>query len=276
MAITISPLSESIGAEILGIDLSLTPSTSDLEHVRQALRDHLVVVFRAQQLDPVQLLHAVGLFGEAMEQHLTEVLMEAHPEIAVLDSRAMPPDKQGNVIPFGARAWHTDHTNHPRPPKLTALYAVKLPSTGGDTSFANMNVAYERLPQARRTALDPLETVNKIEDFGYISPEAREKFGKLPVHPFIRTHPETGKRAIYVHPGKTERIVGMDPSASQDFIQDLLDEVITPENTYRHQWRLGDLLLCDNRAVLHRAHQDYDMTEGRVMHRVILRGEVPA
>ncbi len=276
MTLAIDSLSPTIGTEISGVDLSIEPPAETLRAIKDALRDRLVIVFRGQRLDPPQLLAALRCFGETMEQHLTDVLMETHPEIAVLDSRAMPPDKQGKIIPFGARAWHTDHTNHPRPPKLTALYAVTLPSSGGDTSFANMHVAYDGLPHARRNELDDLQTVNKIEDFGYISPTAREKFGTLPVHPFIRTHPETGKRAIYVHPGKTERIVGMEPDATQAFINSLLDEVITPQNTYRHRWQVGDLLLCDNRAVLHRAHQDYDMSEGRVMHRVILRGEIPA
>ena len=276
MAVSITPLSENIGVEVTGVDFSQPLPAADLADIKQALLDHLVMVVRDQSLDPKQLLAAVRLFGETMEQHLTDTLMDEHPEIAVLDSSKMPPDKQGRVIPFGARTWHTDHTNHEPPPKYTALYAINLPASGGDTSFANMNFGYTALPQEEQAALLDLQTVNKIEDFGYIGEEARVKFGTLPVHPLIRTHPETGKKALYVHPGKLERIVGRDPDESQTFINNLLDRVITPENTYRHKWRLGDLLFCDNRAVLHRAHKDYDMAEGRVMHRVILRGDRPA
>ena len=276
MALTITPLSETIGAEIVGADFSQPiMSREDVTIIQQALINHLVIVIRDQSLDPRQLLIALRLFGDTMEQHLTDTLLETHPEIAVLDSRAMPPDKQGRIIPFGGRDWHTDHTNHPRPPKYTALYAIKLPSSGGDTSFANMHVAYTSLTEAERGKLNGLQTVNKIEDFGYISEEARDKFGTLPVHPLIRTHPDTNKKALYVHPGKLERIVGREPEESLKFINALLDRVITADNTYRHQWRVGDLLLTDNRAVLHLAHRDYDMTEGRLMHRVILRGEVP-
>lgn len=275
MPLSVNSLSDSIGAEVNGADLSQPVSDDELDMIKQALIDHLVIVVRDQKLNPPQLLAALRLFGDTMEQHLTDTLMEAHPEIAVLDSRAMPPDKQGRIIPFGGRDWHTDHTNHSRPPKYTALYAIKLPATGGDTSFANMHVAYASLPGAEREKLAGLQTVNKIEDFGYISEEARAKFGTLPVHPLIRTHPDTGKKALYVHPGKLERIVGWEPDESQTFINGLLDRVIGEENTYRHQWRQGDLLLCDNRAVLHLAHRDYDMNEGRVMHRVILQGEVP-
>ncbi len=276
MAVLITPLSENIGAEVTGVDFSQPLPAADLADIEQALLDHLVVVVRDQSLDPKQLLAATRLFGETMEQHLTDTLMDGHPEIAVLDSSKMPSDKQGRVIPFGARTWHTDHTNHEHPPKYTALYAINLPASGGDTSFANMNFGYTALPREEQASLLDLQTVNKIEDFGYIGEEARVKFGTLPVHPLIRTHPETGKKALYVHPGKLERIVGRDPNESQTFINNLLDRVITPENTYRHKWRLGDLLFCDNRAVLHRAHKDYDMAEGRVMHRVILRGDRPA
>ena len=275
MSVTVNPLSDSIGAEVHGADLSEPTSLGDLAIIKQALINNLVLVIRNQKLDPSGLLSAVRLFGETMEQHLTGTLMKDHPEIAVLDSRKMPPDNEGRVIPFGGRDWHTDHTNHERPPKYTALYAVKLPSKGGDTSFANMQVAYNSIDTEERFELGELRTVNKIEDFGYIDAEAREKFGSLPVHPLIRTHPDTGRKAIYVHPGKLERIVGREPKESLDFVNRLLDRVIAPANTYRHKWREGDLLLCDNRAVLHLAHRDYDMAEGRVMHRLLLRGERP-
>ena len=276
MAVSIKPLSAKIGAEASGADFSHPVPPADLANIKQGLLQHLVMVIRNQSLNPEQLLAAVRLFGETMEQHLTDTLMRKHPEIAVLDSSKMPPDKQNRVIPFGARTWHTDHTNHERPPKYTALYAVNLPTFGGDTSFANMHSAYASLPKGEQSYLRQLQTVNKIEDFGYISEEAQIKFGSLPIHPLIRTHPETGKRAIYVHPGKLERIVGQKTDESQNFIRDLLERVITPENTYRHHWQLGDLLICDNRAVLHKAHKDYDMSEGRIMHRIILQGDRPA
>ena len=160
---------------------------------------------------------------------------------------------------------------------MTMLYAVKLPSKGGDTSFANMQAAYEGLPAEERSKLDPMITVNVIEqDTGSVGEDARQTLAKAPQrHPLIRTHPETGKKAIYVHPGKTERIDGMEPAESRTFIQDLLARAITPDITYRHTWQPGDLVLWDNRATLHIAHRDYDASEGRIMHRVILEGEVP-
>ena len=275
MGISINPLSNAIGSEILGADLSQQVSSEDFSAINSAMKKSLVVVFRGQKLEPNNLLSAVHLFGDTMEQHLTDTLMEGHPEIAVLDSREMPPDKEGKIIPFGGRDWHTDHTNHEIPPKFTALYAIKLPASGGDTSFANMHLAFDSLPSSEKVKLSSLETVNKIEDFAYIDEAAREKFGKLPIHPLIRTHPDTGRKAIYVHPGKLEKLVGMEPAESQQLIQNLLEKVLTPDICYRHKWKEGDLLLCDNRAVLHLAHHDYDLKAGRIMHRILIKGERP-
>ena len=160
MDVTINPLSKAIGSEILGIDLSEKVDSEDLFHINLAMQKSLVLVFRNQKLEPNNLLSAVRLFGDTMEQHLTDTLMESHPEIAVLDSREMPPDKEGKIIPFGGRDWHTDHTNHEVPPKFTVLYAIKLPNSGGDTSFANMHLAFDSLPQSEKIKLSMLETVN--------------------------------------------------------------------------------------------------------------------
>ena len=275
MSISVTPLSEAIGAEIKGVDLSLSVSACDVQIIHAAIEQNLVIVLRDQRFSPQTLLSGIRLFGETMEQHLTDILMDEYPEIALLDSREMPPDEEGKIISFGGRDWHTDHTNHEFPPKFTALYAIKLPATGGDTSFANMQLAYDSLDVEEQKALSKLKTVNKIEDFAYIDEKAREKFGTMPVHPLIRTHPSTHKKAIYVHPGKLENLVNMEAQDSHALICNLLNKVITPKITYRHKWREGDLLIADNRAVLHLAHQDYDLSEGRIMYRVLIKGERP-
>jgi len=275
MSLRMRPLGDALGVEIIGIDLATSVSKQDIETLQTTLADRLVMVIRDQSLDPTELLAALRLFGETMPQHLSDMLMPGHPEIAVLDSRKAPKGSDGRVMPVGSRAWHTDHTNHARPPKVTALYAVQLPKSSGDTSFANMQLAYARLPEAQRAELAGLRTVNKIEDHGYVSEADRARFGNHQFHPLIRTHPETGRQGIYLHPGKTERIEGMEPEASRIFVDSLLDQTIGPDVTYRHQWHPGDLVLWDNRGVMHQAHADYDMQAGRVMHRVLLEGEVP-
>lgn len=275
MTLSIAPLSDALGVEVTGIDLTMPVDPADLDAMKRALDDRLVMVIRDQTLNPEQYLAAVRLFGETMPQHLTDMLMEDYPEIAELDSRKTRVGPDGKFATVGSRDWHTDHTNHARPPKITALYAVALPRQGGDTGFANMQTAYAALPAYEQASLAALKTVNKIEDHDYVSAEDRVKFGAPQVHPLIRTHPATGRKALYVHPGKLDRIEGMEPEESLTFVNDLLDRIIQPDVTYRHEWRLGDVLLCDNRAVLHLAYHDYDHREGRVMHRAILEGEVP-
>ena len=277
MPLTLTPMTETIGIEATGLDLSGPLEPSDLAALQTALRDHLVLVVPGQALTPAAYLDALSLFGDLMDQHLTHLLMDEHPKIAVLDSRRSAIGDDGKAIPIGSRDWHTDHTNHARPPKMTAMYAVQLPSSGGDTGFANMQAAYQRLPADERARLAELTTVNVIESYtDYVGEATRDALKHDPQrHPFIRTHPETGRKAIYVHPGKLDRFVGMDREASLRFCNALLERTLTPDVTYRHRWRLGDLVIWDNRAVLHVAYRDYDHREGRIMYRALLEGEVP-
>jgi taurine dioxygenase len=272
MPISITPLTEALGVAITGVDLSKPTLPIDLQAMEQALRDHCVIVIRGQKFSPAQYLTAIRLFGDPMIQHLTEWLMPDHPEIAILDSRNIPAGSDGSVKPPGSRDWHTDSTNFAKPPKITALYAVSVPSTGGDTGFANMHMAYNALPSNVQKELGEMKTNNKAEDREYVS-AAHKKTSQ--VHPLIRTHPDTGKKAVYIHPGKAVNFVGMEPAQSLVFMNDLMETVIQPEICYRHKWHAGDLLLCDNRSVMHLAYNDYDHSEGRVMHRVILEGDVP-
>ncbi|MCB1743002.1 MAG: TauD/TfdA family dioxygenase [Gammaproteobacteria bacterium] len=279
MTIQTRPLAASIGAEVEGVDLNALvedPGRDDtLGALQRALDRHLVLVIRDQRLSPAQYLRAAGLFGDTMPQHISDYLMPEHPHIAVLDSRKTRVGAEGRAIPLGARAWHTDHTNHARPPRYTILYALALPERGGDTGFANMQLAYERLPDATRARLDTMRTVNVIENNDYVSSEHKQRYGVPQIHPLVRTHPNTGRKAIYVHPGKLAHIDGMSPAQSHDFVRELLEQGIGPDNTYRHSWRVGDMLICDNRAVMHLAYQDYDPAEKRILHRLIIEGEVP-
>jgi taurine dioxygenase len=275
MPLAFAPLSDALGVEATGIDLSGPVSPDDVAAMERALDEHLVLVIRDQKLDPAQYVAAARLFGESMPQHLTDMLMKDHPEIAVLNSAETKVGSDGVFAPLGAREWHTDHTNHERPPKYTALYGVKLPGSGGDTGFANMRRAYAKLPPEKQAELAKHTVVTKIEDHDYVSAEAREKYGKPRRHPLVRTHPSTGEKAIYFHPGKTRNFEGMDEAASTAFADELLELAITPDVTYRHKWRPGDLVIWDNRAVLHIAHRDYDPAEGRVMQRILIKGEVP-
>ncbi len=275
MPLSINPLSQALGAEIEGVDLAAPLSPADLTAIETALTDHLVIVLRRQDLSPSELVSGLGQFGPIMRQHRSDILLDGQPEIAVLDSRKAPVEA-GEAYPDGSRDWHTDHTNHARPPKVTALYAVTLPrSGGGDTGFANMHAAYDALPETVKAELAGLKSHNKIEDHAHLSAADKQRYGTVQAHPVIRTHPVTGRKSVYIHPGKCVGLGAMPPEATRRYIDGLLELILKPEFIYRHKWQPGDLVLWDNRSLLHIAHRDYDTREGRVMHRVLLEGEVP-
>ena len=272
----IRPLSDALGAEISGFDLrDLANDPSPVNAIYGALNDHVVVVLRDQRISPAEYVEAMRHFGTLAPQNHIHELHRDHPEIFVIDSREGKRDKDGKRIIFGANSWHTDHTNQQRPPKITALHAQLLPRTGGDTCFANAYLMYERLPETRRRELDRLRTVNGADKHMAIESLDANAFAHSAIHPLVRRHPETGRHALYVHPLKMQRIENMDVPSSDRFVADLLDTTLTEDVVYRHRWQDHDLVLIDNRACLHRAERDYDPDEGRVMHRIIVEGDVP-
>jgi taurine dioxygenase len=168
-----------------------------------------------------------------------------------------------------------------RPPKYTCLYAVSLPSSGGDTAVVNMRAGYEALPESLKQQIQGMKTVNVFQ--GSASPHSGQSADAQVEHkpepvlqPLVRTNPENGTKALYFHPVKAENIVGMSPAESQALLARLLEHAIRPEFIYRHKWRKGDMLLWDNRSALHRAHFDYDPDEYRLLYRVLVRGELPS
>ena len=267
-------LSDCIGAELTGVDLSLGADSNLAKVIEAALVQDLVLVIRDQRLTPTQLLQAVAMLGPIMPQHLINLRLPGHPEIVVLDSRNTKAGADGKVVPIGARDWHTDHAHQERPPNFTALYALRLPDRGGDTSFANMQAAFASLPKAEQAELETLTIITKIDD-RYSSNEDAVVHAEPRRHPLVRTHPVTGRKAIYFHPGMVARIDGMTAEESRLYLERLLDRAIEAEFIYRHQWELGDLVIMDNRGQMHVAHTDYDFASGRTLHRVLVEGEVP-
>lgn len=274
-AFTISPLGAAIGAEIQGLDLSRPVDAATRDALNAALADHSVLVFPGQALTPAQLKAASAIFGPAMPQHYSQFNMPDFPDIGILSSIDTDRRPDGSPILRGTECWHTDHTNRERPPKATILYALRLPSTGGDTSFASMRAAYAALPDEDKERYAGMRTVNRLDRHNTARAEDKAKFDIGIVHPLVRTHPDNGTRALYFHPTKTDHIVGMGADESIAFLDALLERIIRPEIVYRHRWRVGDLLVCDNRAALHQAHADYDPAEGRLLHRVIVEGDRP-
>ena len=274
----VTQLSPNIGAEVTGVDLCEPVDAETRRMLNTAVVDHVALVIRDQDFTPEQYLTAVTLFGEPMEQHFTQYALPDCPLVHEVSNRHQ--DKSGKRVKHGA-GWHTDHTNHVRPPKYTSLYAVALPSTGGDTAVLNMRAGYEALPDDIRQKIQGMKTVNVFQGsasarYSGQSADAQTERKPQPVlQPLVRTNPDNGAKALYFHPVKTENIVGMSAAESQALLSDLLERTVRDEFIYRHQWRKGDWLIWDNRAAMHRAHFDYDPEEYRLLYRVLVRGELP-
>jgi taurine dioxygenase len=275
MAITINRLAAPLGAEVTGVNLATPVSASVAAALQRALLEHVVLVIRDQSFAPAEYVQAMTTFGTPAMQNHAEQLLDNHPEIWVIDSRTSHKRADGTRVLFGANSWHTDHTNQQKPPKITALYAVKLPSTGGDTCFANAQSMLGRLSATRRQEIESLKVVYGADKHIPLREADKEAFATPAVHPLVRTHPETGRKALYCHPLKAQHVEGWESEPSSQFIDDVIDEALHNDDVFRHEWRLGDLVLIDNRACMHRAMVDYDPEEGRVMHRIIIEGDRP-
>jgi taurine dioxygenase len=274
----ITPLSEHIGAEVRGVDLSQPIDAALRERLNRAFVDHSVLVFRDQSLSPQQLLAAVQLFGEVFPQHNTRFALPDCPQIHYISNQDSYPDGK-RYIP--GEGYHTDHSNAAEPPKATVLHAVRLPDRGGDTQFVNMHRAYDNLPDATKQRIDGLRAIHVYQSrfserkLMALSDENRARVPDAVLHPLVRTHPESGRRAIYLNPIRTEGVEGMEERDALSLLDDLLAHATQPHHEYRHSWQPGDMVMWDNRCLLHKANGDYDMTQVRYLYRIMLKGDVP-
>lgn len=277
----ITKIKDHIGAEVTGVDLTKPLDDETRERLYAALVDHVALVIRDQHFTASQFRAAVELFGELMEDQNRLYLADGEPLISVLSNRDK--DSTGKQAKVAKNStWHTDHTNQERPPKFTSLYPVALPDSGGGTAVCNSRAAYEALPEDFRARLDGMQTANTLISSARaeianpdILKAQQESDAGLMIQPLIRTHPERGTKAIWFHTGKTEKILGMEPAETQEFLADLLKTAIKPEFTYTHEYELGDMLIVDNRSALHQAQFDYDHTQHRMLYRALVRGDRP-
>ena len=266
-------LSPHFGAIVHGVDLA----SADAAEIRAALVRHKVLFFRDQKLDDDAQIELGRQIGELTAAHPVVGGVDAeHPEVYALDSA-------DNGF---ADVWHTDVTFMRRPPLGSILRAVTLPPTGGDTNWADAQLAYDSLSAPVQDLVSQLTAVHDgNREFGYYLAQRRggrgnewdgEVVTKLePVeHPVIRVHPETGRRGIFVNPGFTSHIVGVSEFESRAILDLLYAHLTKPEHIVRHRWQPGDVAMWDNRSTSHYANRDYG-TERRVMHRITLRGDVP-
>ena len=271
--IEVQPVAGSLGAEILGVNVATAPGDEVISEIRQAFLDHLVIFFRDQKLTPHEQLAFARRFGEPMEYPQLKGLPECPlitPVLKLAHER----------VNFGG-VWHSDTTYLKQPPMASMLYALEIPPYGGDTLFANQYQAYETLSDGLRNVLDGLTGVNSSTkaDASKTREERLKEAGvevKVLVgeHPVVRTHPETGRRALYVNIGHTAHFKGWTEEESRPLLDYLWHHQVRPEFTCRFRWQPGSIAFWDNRCVQHNAVNDYQGFR-RLMHRVTLAGDTP-
>ena len=274
---TVAPLTDRTGAQVTGLDFTRPIDGETRAALNKAFVEHHVLVMRGQHFSPDDFKVAVQLFGELQAHDKKEHHVPGYPDVSYVSNDEFVNGRR--IIP--GETFHTDHSNHPRPPKATTLFAVELPSSGGDTQYVNMHDAYDDLPEKTKQKIDGLKAVHAYlskyspRPLGYLSEESRRNLPPPGVHPLVRTHPENGRKALFLNPVRMESIMGMEDADALKLIEELMQHATQKKYEYRHKWRHGDWVLWDNRSVMHQANPDYDMNERRYLYRLMLQGEVP-
>jgi alpha-ketoglutarate-dependent taurine dioxygenase len=275
---------QSMGAEVTGVDLRRLDDAS-FQQIHQAFLAHQVIVVREQMLAPDVQLAFSRRFGPLEDQLNAHYTVEGYPEVLVLSNDI----KDGKPVGLidGGDFWHSDSSHRDKPSMATMLYAVKNPRQGGDTEFANMYAAYETLPEALKQRIAGLKGVHAVSKLKNkrVTVSARRPDGKdfyerqksIPdqVWPLVRTHPKTGRKALYVSPRFTIGVEGLAAVEADEILDQLFAHQIRTEFLYRHKWRDGDLVIWDNRCVIHQATGGYTYPDVRTMHRTVIAGDPP-
>jgi len=278
MLLRCEKLAEPMAAAISGIDLNDALAAAVRAALQDALHESLVLCIRDQRLAPAAFREAMRSFGTPV----VRTQLAQHPqcrEVNIISSEDRDELGDGKRLVNGAH-WHTDDSFMREPCSLTMLYGVEIPSSGGDTQFSNMYMAYADLPAARRRCIDGLKVVHKYNSsrkgtrVASLSVQAMAAMTDA-IHPLVRTHPETGRRALYLNPNRMEAVVGLERSQSEELLDELTAHATQQKYQYRHRWRRGDLVIWDNRCTMHKANADYPEAEKRLMHRIVIAGDAP-
>jgi len=273
----ITKISNVMGAEVTGVDLN-NLTAAERDQLNQAFIDNLLLCVRDQKFADIgAFLNASRNFGDPKIQHMESFRLDDHPKAGVVSSEDRDV-KDGKRIIRGTM-FHTDESFIAEPPKATVLYAVQVPGKGGATRYVNMRLAYEKLDAKTKSEIDKLTAIHYYgkKRAGRKVPSLTDEQMKTtpPVpHPVVRTHDETGAKALYVHETMTDYIDGMDPAASEALLRKLYDHSTqNMDLQYHHQWRTGDFVIWDNRATLHAATADYEESEKRLLYRTMIKGK---
>ena len=272
--IGVRPLSASIGAEIVGLDLSQPMSDALFAKVLDTWHRNLVILFRDQQLREDDQVRFGALFGPPAVSH-TKRFTTANPAV-MLNSNIRENGQLIGALPDGEMHFHSDQCHQERPAMASMLYALEVPSKGGNTLFANAYKAYETLPESIKTRIEGRKALNAYDYQAAATHRGTRLREGIPScwHPAVRTQPATGKKALYVNRLMTIAIEGMPEEESDRLLGTLFDHQEQPQFVYEHVWRPHDLLLWDNRCALH-ARTDFSAAERRLLRRLTILGEKP-
>ena len=281
MAVQIKPLCDALGAEVSGLDLSQPLGGEDGRALQDAFLEHHLLCFRGEPLSPADFAAVARRFGEPQVQLLRNQRDGAVPEVSILDSTyATPEDKPTDLRQMRLSGWHTDDSYFDVPAKATLLQSIEIPDTGGQTSFCNTQAAYEDLGQAEKDRLAGLRAVHGYDTArAPARPKTRTQveMDETPevAHPLVRTHEDTGKKSFYFNANRTDRVLDMAPVESEEIL-DLIHVAMTqPRYRYDHEWRVGDLLIWDNRCLVHAVNMDFPVGQRRLHQRMLLQGSRP-
>ncbi len=277
----ITELSPTGGVEIRGVDLSQPIDTALRDRILELFVAHHILVFRDQALTKEQQAAFTENFGE-LEEHVFRLADGSKsPNVHMVTN--LGPEGEPSFKPYthGNYFWHSDKSYHAVPSLATVLHAVELPPKGGDTQFANMQIAYDALSADRKEALSTLRVVHSFaanrRNTGNRPATVEEIAERPPVtHPLVRTHPATGRKALFLG-AHTSHIEGRPEEEGHSFLEALCDTGTKQDNVYTHLWRAGDLVMWDNRCLLHRATANYEMAKyRRILQRTVVKGtEIP-
>jgi len=278
----IKPFDAPLGAEVLGLDLSQPVSADDFARLHRAHLDYHVLVFRDQHITPGQQVAFSRRWGQLQIHVLRQFQLPLDPEVLVISNIR----ENGQPIGLGdaGHFWHSDLSYKETPSLGSMLHAQELPQEGGDTLFANQHTAWEQLPEHLKRAVAGLEAEHsylcRYADLQKRNPwrpnltQAQIDEVKPVVHPVVRTHPETGRKALFVSEHFTTRIVGLPEDESRALLAELFDHSTRPEHIYRHQWQPQDMVFWDNRSLMHLAAGCPD-DQRRKLYRTTIEGDAP-
>lgn len=274
--LNVEPLSPVLGAAVTGLDLRVPLDGRTKRAVYEAFVRYHVLCFRGQQLDPEQQITFSEQFG-TLERHMARNRGTGNPLVHIVSNMngdGMPGGKVGST------GWHSDKSFRPEPSLATILHAQIMPPEGGETCFANMIAAYDALPEARWAELDTVRIVHSWElSRARLGLQATpEEIADAPplTHPLVRTIPETGQKALFMGE-HASHVEGRPMAEGRALLDALTAHAVEERFVYRHKWRAGDMLMWDNRCLLHRANANFDAARfPRVLHRTCLRGSAPA